>query len=48
MKVETNLKLTIAEVERLTNLKVVDMIVSKNWIRLVLENGLIFAFKKWN
>lgn len=40
-------KLSIKEVEELTGLKVVDMIPAKNWIRLVLENGVTFSFKKW-
>lgn len=41
-------KLSIKDVEMLTGLKVVDMLPSKNWIRLVLENGVTFSFKKWN
>lgn len=40
-------KLSIREVEELTGLKVVDIEPSKNWIRLVLENGVRFSFRKW-
>lgn len=40
-------KLSIKEVEELTGLKVIDMEPSKNWIRLILSNGVRFIFKKW-
>lgn len=41
------LKMSIKDVEYMTGLKVIDIEPSRNWMRLRLENGVMFVYKKW-